>query len=60
MSTTHLEALYTPKEAAQYLRCDRDTIYKSLNDSRLRGIKVGRHWRIPESALAEFVHDNAA
>ena len=33
-------------EAAEYMRMDRDTVYTLLQRSELRGVKVGRRWRV--------------
>ena len=33
-------------EVAEYLRIPVPTVYKLLQDGRLPGFKVGRHWRI--------------
>lgn len=33
-------------EAAEYMRIDRDTVYTLLQRGELRGVKVGRRWRV--------------
>ena len=33
-------------EAAEYMRMDRDTVYTLLQRGELRGVKVGRRWRV--------------
>ena len=33
-------------EAAEYMRMDRDTVYTLLQRGDLRGVKVGRRWRV--------------
>ncbi|MCZ9297005.1 helix-turn-helix domain-containing protein [Corynebacterium yonathiae] len=33
-------------EAAEYMRMDRDTVYKYLQRGELEGRKVGRKWRV--------------
>lgn len=33
-------------EAAEYMRMDRDTVYTLLQRRELRGVKVGRRWRV--------------
>ena len=49
------EMVYTPKEVAEKLKVDRDTIYKLLQDRELVGKKVGRVWRVSESNLNEYM-----
>ncbi|MDQ3812350.1 MAG: helix-turn-helix domain-containing protein [Armatimonadota bacterium] len=48
------ERFLTVPEAAQVLRVNNDTIRRYLRDKRLRGVKVGKDWRIPEAALREL------
>ena len=50
-----LPALYTPEEAAAKLRVTRRSIYQWLSGGRLRGMKAGQHWRIPEEELIIFM-----
>ena len=33
-------------EAAEYMRMDRDSVYTLLQRGELRGVKVGRRWRV--------------
>lgn len=46
-----LERLFTVEEAAQALRLHGDTVRLWLRTGRLRGIKVGRSWRVAEQEL---------
>lgn len=48
--------LYTLEQAAEYLIVPKQTVSKWLRDGRLKGIKVGGLWRIPEESLEEFLH----
>ena len=48
------ERLYSQDEAAELLQISRLTLGKWLRDGRIRGVKIGRLWRIPESALDEI------
>jgi len=48
-----VEMLLTVEQAAERLQLHPNTVRLMLNDGRLRGIKKGRVWRIPESALTE-------
>jgi excisionase family DNA binding protein len=40
------------EEVAAYLRTGRGVIYESLRSGKLRGIRIGRLWRVPRSAVA--------
>ncbi|MBW3635858.1 MAG: helix-turn-helix domain-containing protein [Armatimonadetes bacterium] len=48
-----MELLLTVEQAAQRLQAAPFTVRRHLREGRLRGIKRGRDWRIPESALLE-------
>ncbi len=37
----------TSKQLQKLLKVDRITIYRMLNDGRLKGIKIGQQWRFP-------------
>ena len=43
--------LLTPMEVAAVLRVSHRTVVRWLQQGRLRGIRVGRQWRIPEEEL---------
>jgi excisionase family DNA binding protein len=47
--------LLTPEEVAQALRLDDETIRIWLREGKLKGIKVGRVWRISEEELKAFL-----
>lgn len=42
---------YTPLEVAKILQVDRRTVYEWLRSGKLKGVKFGDSWRVPESAL---------
>ena len=48
-----MELLLTVEQAAQQLQLTPYTVRAHLKSGQLRGIKRGRQWRIPASALAE-------
>jgi len=50
-----MQEMLTPEEVARKLKVSRRTIYLWLRQGRLKGVKVGDLWRIPESALREFI-----
>lgn len=45
----------TPEEAADLLQVNAQTVYRNLRVGKLPGAKVGAHWRIPRTALDEFM-----
>lgn len=54
-----LPALYTPEEAATQLKVSRRAVYQWLKAGRIRGLRVGQHWRISEDQLINFMqHGN--
>jgi len=50
-----IEQLLTIREAAEVLRTTPRFPRRLIAERRIRFVKVGRHVRIPESALVEFV-----
>jgi len=45
----------TLEELARVLRVSRKTAEKLVHTGKIRAVKVGRVWRIPRSALEEFL-----
>ncbi|MBX6361968.1 MAG: helix-turn-helix domain-containing protein [Acidobacterium ailaaui] len=52
---TSQEPVYTPAEVAERLRVHTNTILKELKQGAIRGWRVRKRWRIPESALTEYL-----
>jgi len=50
-----MDDVLTVEEAAKHLKVRQETIRRLLSQGRLPGNKVGRAWRIPESALMDFL-----
>ena len=50
-----MEKIYTLEEAKNYLRISYSTIRRCIKDGRLKSQMVGRHYRITESALKDFL-----
>ena len=46
------------EEVADMLRLNTVTIYRWLRTSKLRGIKLGKEWRIKQSDLEEFLESH--
>jgi len=49
-----MEKMLTVAEVAEFLRVSERTIYNLLEAGDLRGVRIGRSWRIPREALAEL------
>lgn len=45
----------TPDEVAEYLRVDRETVYRQLRAKRLPGNKIGQQWRIRKADLDDYL-----
>ena len=45
------ETLLTPAEAAQRFRVSVDTIRRLLRNKKMRGVRVGGQWRVPEESV---------
>jgi excisionase family DNA binding protein len=52
---SHLERLLTVAEAAELLGTTDSFPRRLITERRIRFVRVGRHVRIPESALREFI-----
>ncbi|MEM3485148.1 MAG: helix-turn-helix domain-containing protein [Candidatus Methanomethyliaceae archaeon] len=50
-----LEKLYTIAEVAEYLKVKERTVKEWIWRKKLKAIKVGKSWRVSESALREFL-----
>jgi excisionase family DNA binding protein len=43
--------LLTTKQLQDLLKIDRVTVYRMLNDGRLKGVKIGNQWRFPKAEI---------
>lgn len=46
-----VEQMYTPEEAAEILGFKKRTIMEWLRNGKIRGVKMGKEWRITETEL---------
>ena len=44
-----MSELLTIKQLQQLLRIDQVTVWRMLNDDRLKGGEIGNHWRFPQT-----------
>ena len=47
----------TAEEVAEYLRLPLSTVYKLVQDKRLPGFKVGKHWRFRKDSSEKWIKD---
>jgi excisionase family DNA binding protein len=45
------------EEVAEYLRLPLSTVYKLVQDKKLPGFKVGKHWRFRKDAIQEWIKE---
>jgi excisionase family DNA binding protein len=52
-----IEPIYTISEVTQILKLKNNrTVQGWLKTGKLRGFKAGKEWRIPETALNDFIN----
>ncbi len=49
--------LLTTKQLQELLKVDRITVYRMLNDGRLKGVKIGNQWRFPRNEIDRLMGD---
>jgi len=54
------EKLLSPKELEERLSISRWTVYKMLEDGRIRSVKISRLVRIPESEVEQLIRSGCA
>jgi excisionase family DNA binding protein len=55
-----VDDLLTTKQLQDLLQVDRITIYRMLNDGRLRGFKVGGQWRFSRREIEQWLFEQRA
>ena len=58
MEVEKLDKLYTVTEVTIMLNVKANSVRLWLNSGKLKGVKVGRHWRVKESHLNEFLKEH--
>ena len=53
-----MEAVYTAMEVSKLLKIHYRTLLDEITLGRLSAFKVGKQYRILESSLASYIHDN--
>jgi excisionase family DNA binding protein len=57
---TGMDTLLTVRQLQDLLQVDRITIYRMLDDGRLRGFKVGGQWRFSRQAIESWLQEQQA
>ena len=50
-----MDDLLTTRQVQDILKVDRITVYRMLNDGRLKGAKIGQQWRFPSSEVERII-----
>lgn len=53
-----MSELLTTKQLQELLKIDRITVYRMLNDGRLKGVKIGNQWRFQQSEIDRLMGEN--
>lgn len=51
-----MENFLTTKQVQDLFKIDRITVYRMLNDGRLKGIKIGNQWRFPQREVERVLN----
>lgn len=51
--------ILTVEEACEALRVGQNAMYRLLSSNKLKAYKNGRTWRIPRTALTQYILENA-
>lgn len=52
-----MEQFYTTEQVAKFLQVHPFTILKFIREGKLKGVKIGRVYRIMESDMTTFLHE---
>ncbi|HBY64791.1 MAG TPA: hypothetical protein DEG42_00015, partial [Acholeplasmataceae bacterium] len=48
--------LYTIEEISKILKVTERTVYNFISKNNLQAVKIGKYWRVTETALQEFIN----
>ena len=54
-NNTSFDSLLTLKEAMEYLKLSRSTLYKLMEKGEIKGIKIGKVWRFRKEDIESFI-----
>ncbi len=60
MQNERKDAVLITQEACDYLRISRPTYMKCLYTGRIKGVRIGKGWRVLKSELDRFLQENNA
>jgi excisionase family DNA binding protein len=49
--------LLTANEVSEYLRIPKSTLYKLVQEGKIPGFKVGRHWRFRRAVVQAWIKE---
>ncbi|MFD1040645.1 helix-turn-helix domain-containing protein [Virgibacillus byunsanensis] len=49
--------IMTVAQVAEYLQLSEMTTYKLVQEGKISGFKIGRHWRVKKEDLHEFIEE---
>jgi excisionase family DNA binding protein len=55
-----MEDLLTTRQVQELLQVDRITVYRMLQDGRLKGVKIGQQWRFPSREVERLIDKNCS
>lgn len=50
----------TAKQVINLLKIDRTTLYRMIKEDRIKGVKIGSHWRFPQEMINNLIEGKAA
>jgi len=53
-----MEKYFSPEQIADTLQVSRRTVYNWIQRGKLKAVKAGYVWRIPEGSLREFLKNS--
>jgi excisionase family DNA binding protein len=56
--TGERDLVLTIDELSEYLKIPKSTLYKLLQEGKIPGQKVGRHWRFHRDVIDRWLGDN--
>ena len=57
--TRKIDAVMTIAELAEYLKVSKSTLYKLVQEGKVPGQKVGRHWRFRKETIDHWLDETS-
>jgi excisionase family DNA binding protein len=55
-----MDTLYTVRQVQEILKVDRITIYRMLQDGRIKGMKIGQQWRFAQAEVQRLLQGDGS